>query len=88
MSYSNTPLDLRGMPAGDQQTRFVKAFMRLDADGSMRVLLDADPAALLYPLRLIYADELECRLDAAGPESWTVVVRRRHVEGSLGPIKT
>jgi uncharacterized protein (DUF2249 family) len=79
-------LDLRGAEASQQHHLFLRTFLALTAGEAFQLLTDGDPDSLLYPIRLIYAGEMEVRVAVPANGTWTSTVRRRALTGRLGRV--
>ena len=79
-------LDLRGVDPAQQHHLFLRAFLALTPGEGFTLLLDREPDKLLYPIRLIYAGELDVRSSAPGAGFWTTLIRRRPLTGRLGKV--
>ena len=79
-------LDLRGAEATQQHHLFLRTFLALTPGEAFQLLTDRDPDSLLYPIRLIYAGELDVRVNPPADGEWKATVRRRAVTGRLGKV--
>jgi uncharacterized protein (DUF2249 family) len=79
-------VDLTGVEPSHQHHLFLRAFLALTPGETFELRMDRDPDGLLYPIRLIYAGELDVRIQPPAGGVWTALVRRRPLTGRLGKV--
>ncbi|MFN3431445.1 MAG: DUF2249 domain-containing protein [Candidatus Sericytochromatia bacterium] len=79
-------LDLREVESSQQHHLFLRAFLALTPGEAFLLQTSRDPDGLLYPIRLIYAGEMEVRVKPPVQGIWSTIVRRRALTGRLGRV--
>lgn len=79
-------IDLTGVEPSHQHHLFLRAFLALTPGETFDLRMDRDPDGLLYPIRLIYAGELDVRVQQPVDGVWHALVRRRPLTGRLGQV--
>ena len=79
-------VDMRGVEISQRHHLFLKNFLALKQGDAFLLFTEGDPDQLLYPIRLIYAGELEVHVRASNEEGWQTLVRRRAMTGRLGQV--
>jgi uncharacterized protein (DUF2249 family) len=79
-------LDLREVESTHQHHLFLRAFLALTPGEAFLLQTSRDPDGLLYPIRLIYAGEMEVKVKPPTDGVWSTVIRRRALTGRLGRV--
>lgn len=79
-------LDLRGVETAQHHHLFLRAFLALTPGESFSLRMERDPDGLLYPIRLIYAGEMEVKMAPPADGIWTATIKRRPLTGRLGRV--